>query len=329
MTSPDNAVPTVAYTKSTVHNLQDVDQATLAGQKNADLRGWAEGARGNLFSGLLGGFLNIPTLLSDIASAFTGGGSFGLGPLLTIKNQAIAQQQAAQVVANKVESLLTGGTRQTFASSGTWTNPGPGRIVGIACIQGGWGGLSVSSNDRSVGGRYVYAEFKSDDLPATVAVTVGAGGSGSVGGGSRSTPGTSSFGTFVKADGSGSGILSSQGIIVTDSNAGYGGLGESDTADPARTIADQSGTGNALAAGGAYLDTNPGTAGGAAPTNQIAVAGGGGGSGGEQLGALGVSTGGAGGWPGGAGGNGGKIGLGGSSNGGQGAPGAVFVTVKG
>ncbi|MFF2026554.1 hypothetical protein ACFVW2_32780 [Streptomyces sp. NPDC058171] len=327
--APDRPVPDVAYVATPgakhVSGIQTVTEAGVRATLRAPIDAQMLGARNSLLGNLFAGFNGLGSFITGLTNAFTGQSSGG-GIFAGIFNHSVAQAQQAQSVQNKVESLLTGGTRTTYGQSGTWVNPGPGRIVGVACIQGGWGGLLSGQDAKTVGGRYVYAEFRSDDLPATVAVTVGGPGSGQIGSsGTRSNPGTSSFGTFVKADGSGSGVLTSQGILLTDSNAGYGGLGQNSE----RTAAECSGTGNALASGGAFNGSNPGAPGGAAPTNQIAVAGGGGGAGGPSVGALGTTTGGIGGWPGGAGGCAGTVGAGGNPRGGSGAYGAVFVTVKG
>ena len=329
MTSPNGATPAGSASAGAglgAWSRKSGDQwkaEATAGPKNAfEGNFW-----GSFLGNILGGFLSVPLALLDtignIVGAITGGTGFSLGAL---SSYSAAQAQKVEVVQNKVEDLLTGGTRTTFGQSGTWTNPGPGKLIGVACIQGGWGGLLSGQASKTVGGRYVYAEFRSDDLPATVAVTVGGPGSGQIGtSGTRTTPGTSSFGTFVKADGSGSGVLTAQGILLTDSNAGYGGLGQNGS----RSASECSGTGNALSSGGVYTGSNPGAPGGSAPTNQIAVAGGGGGAGGPSVGALGTTTGGIGGWPGGAGGCAGTVGAGGNPRGGSGAYGAVFVTVKG
>ncbi|RZL82358.1 MAG: hypothetical protein EOP32_11950 [Rhodococcus sp. (in: high G+C Gram-positive bacteria)] len=336
MTSPGGASgitpPNGAVTGddgSTTAMAQQTQDAVIA-QKSAALKAsdsWG-GASNTFFGGILSGFANLLGVIDGIADAFDGT-SDGGGPtgLLRIFDHQEAQQQSTIDLQNKVEDLLTGGTRSTFMVSGTWTNPGPGRMVGVACVQGGQGGVGVVSTTRSIGGRYIYSEFRSDDLPSTVAVTVGSGGVGVEGDVTHPAGGTSSFGSYLVSNGSGSGILTSQGILTTAGNAGDGGLGK-DSAD-ARTTAQMSGTGNALATGGAYTGSNPGTAGGNSPTSQIAVAGGGGGAGGPEVGASTTSQGGVGGWPGGAGGNGGTVGFLGDSVGGNGGVGAVFVTVIG
>ena len=79
-------VPQKAYTKSTVHSLQNVDPYNFSGGRNREIRDVAEGVRGNLFTRLLAGFLDIGQLLDDLAKAIRGGGSFGPGPMKDIND---------------------------------------------------------------------------------------------------------------------------------------------------------------------------------------------------------------------------------------------------
>lgn len=133
MTSPDNALPTVAYTKSTIHDLQDVDQETLAGQKNADLRGWAEGTRGNLFSNLLSGFLSLNGLISAIVFGLKGvtGGLIDLtGFLVNTNNTANNANQVAEAANTQVvavgQSVVTVATQVNAAVGWPyWISPNP------------------------------------------------------------------------------------------------------------------------------------------------------------------------------------------------------------
>ncbi|MDT2004549.1 hypothetical protein FXW78_07030 [Rhodococcus opacus] len=90
-----------------------------------------------------GGFTSIASFLSGLTSAFTGSSSGG-GFFDDFFDQSVAQQQQTITLENKVESLLTGGTRSTFMTSGTWTNPGDGKRVIVACVQGGAGGVARS-----------------------------------------------------------------------------------------------------------------------------------------------------------------------------------------
>lgn len=78
--------PTKAYTKSTVHSLQGVDPYDFSGGRNREIRDKAESTRGGLLGGLLSGFLNLGQLLNDLATALSGGGVFGPGPLRDIRD---------------------------------------------------------------------------------------------------------------------------------------------------------------------------------------------------------------------------------------------------
>ncbi|RYF58699.1 MAG: hypothetical protein EOO27_11700 [Comamonadaceae bacterium] len=283
---------------------------------------------------ILGGIGDaIDNFLGSLSTAITTGVGSGLlgtigGFIGGIKNTADTNTTNQISLNNKVESLMSGGTRYTFMVNGTWTNPGPGKIVGVACLNGGCGGSGHSST-INVGGRgakYVYQEFKSDDLPSTVAVTVGAAGAvGSMGFG-----GTSTFGSYLAGSFDGGGILTPQGIMASGGDAGDGGKGDHFPSAEEDRYAGTKGGGNALAAGGTYNATGNGGQGADAPTNKVAVAGGGGG-GGAGTPTIGTTrNAGAGGWPGGGGGAAGYANvLGSSKNGAGGAPGAVFVTVKG
>lgn len=81
-----NYVPQKAYTKSTVYGLQNVDPYDFADERDRDLHGRAEGVRGNLFTRLLAGFLDLGQFLDDLAKALKGLGNFGPGPLRDIRD---------------------------------------------------------------------------------------------------------------------------------------------------------------------------------------------------------------------------------------------------
>lgn len=95
-----------------------------------------------------------------------------------------------------------------FTASGTWTKPSgisDDRMVTIEAWGGGGGGnygLSSSTTSCGAGGAYASKRFRLADLPASVSVTVGAGGTGRTGSVGNGTPGgNSTFGTLLTAFG--------------------------------------------------------------------------------------------------------------------------------
>jgi hypothetical protein len=103
----------------------------------------------------------------------------------------------------KVNAAITVTTSsQTFTSSGTWTKPTTGTMAKIEMWGGGGGGGSNGTdNFGGGGGEYATIILPLSSLPASVSVTVGAGGPAST-----STPGgTSSFGAYLTASGGSNG----------------------------------------------------------------------------------------------------------------------------
>lgn len=99
-------VPQKAYTKSTVHSLQNVDPYNFSGGRNREIRDAAEGARGNLLTRLLGGFFNIGQVLDNIATAFFGGGPFDpTSALGRISDKSMADKAAIIDMQNRQQIL--------------------------------------------------------------------------------------------------------------------------------------------------------------------------------------------------------------------------------
>lgn len=172
---------------------------------------------------------------------------------------------------------------QTFSSSGTWTKPSGATVVKVQLWGGGGGGGSVlgdfsvaAGNGGSGGGGGGYNErlYRAADLPATVAVAVGAGGTSN--NGSRSNSGgTSSFGSGTAsiemfAYGGEGGIGGYQD--TTTQRGGFGGGQLSDSGLTYANAAPEQKNGATLSYGGFG-------GGEGATVNQLAHAGWGGGGG--------------------------------------------------
>lgn len=89
--------------------------------------------------------------------------------------------------------------RQIFTASGIWTKPGgyhADTMVFVQAWAGGAGGARAGlSYSGGGGGGYIHHWFRFGDLPATVPVGIGAGGS------VASDGGNTTFGTFLSAAG--------------------------------------------------------------------------------------------------------------------------------
>ncbi len=247
-----------------------------------------------------------------------------------IKAPIVGQAGSIENHEVRIVSLEDGGTMTVYAGNNTWTNMG-GRI-GVGVINGGnaaQGGLGGSTNGvQRLGGNhggYQYREFDAADLPGTVAITVGAGGTTQ-----SQAGGNTSFGSFLVGVGGTSGaIQTARGAMLSASAPGAGGnnTGINTAGLPGMASALVPGGLGGAGGGGIGSPGQPGQAGGSVDIGSFTPCGGGGGGGGGGNTGLGGSggAGGNGGSPGGGGGAGGNCDGGSGGTWGVGAPGRLFV----
>lgn len=258
-----------------------------------------------------------------------------------------------------------GGTTnvQAFSAAGafTWTKPPGVTTVRVLCQGAGGGGgsggaaaLGTAATGGGGGGSGAYSEvsYLAADLPATVAVTIGAGGAGGNPASGANNPGSTgaatSFGPYLSvgggggSNGTGAGSSSTAGLT----SGGAGAAGGTGAGGPSSRVSYACGGGggggvtaaNATFAGG--LGQSPtvtqtagalgGTNNGGAGTNATAAgttygAATGGGGGGSATGTTNGGAGGAGLFGSGGGGGGAANGTGTSGPGGAGGAGYVVV----
>lgn len=254
------------------------------------------------------------------------GTNFAVGGLTPIANGGTGQTTASGAInalvpsqaGNASKALITDGSLVSWGSltssqvfyytttgtSITWTKPSTG-VVALVTIWGGGGGGGRSSTGTpggGGGGACAQKLFQLADLPSTVTINIGVGGTGGTANPSNGTVGgTSTFGAFLSAyggggggagvvgeSGGGGGGTASAGIRGVD--GGYGGtgvgsLGDGGSAPAGRAAfggaAGHSGTGGSSTWGGGGGGTTGGAsiqggAGGATSTVGSVPGGGGG-----------------------------------------------------
>lgn len=121
---------------------------------------------------------------------------------------------------------------EVFAADGTWNRPNGVRSVIVEVVGGGGGsgGCAATGAGESAqsggggGGGYARKLITADDLDATVAVSIGDGGTaGASGANNGGTGGTSSFGTYCSATGGTGGGGRGASSAVQTAQGGNGG----------------------------------------------------------------------------------------------------------
>jgi len=169
-----------------------------------------------------------PILLSCVSVAPINGAVnlsvSSVGTVYSLNVSSVAAVKARVTVAHTVQGGFVGGVSQgansgvaptynlqVFSSSGTWTKPAGAQNVKVFLLGAGGGGGSGRSaaggtvrygGSGGMGGPGYLVDFRAQDLTSTVAVTIGAGGTGGAAvtnsdGNNGTRGGATSFGAYI------------------------------------------------------------------------------------------------------------------------------------
>lgn len=166
--------------------------------------------------------LSVKLTLAQIIAVLTNGAPEALDTWLELVAEIQENETGLSTLLSSVAALNTrldtseiAVTRQVFTASGTYTKPAGVKKIHVLCVGGGGGGgyartAAAQSSGGSGGGAGGCSEslLAEEDVASTVAITIGPGGAGGIGG----TPvnptdgGDTSFGALVVAKGGKAGV---------------------------------------------------------------------------------------------------------------------------